>query len=466
MFPLGIPLAVIALAGSLEGSPNQPVGRGSWIAAPAEKVSAGGASSTSRILYLNRCVGGCSVTPGFEDSRTNHSSILGRSIQLSEWTHGEENWEQVVNCVRGLYAPFDIVVTDSDPGDQSHFEAMVAGTPLEGSFTRAGGVSPFTCSVIDNAITFTYAAIYDDMRKICNVVGQESAHAFGLDHELECADPLTYLPGCPIKSFQDVDAACGEFTERECTCGGETQNSVQYLYDIFGEGEVPEVRIERPVAQSEVAIGFAIEATGFDDHFVINKTELWIDGALIESQGPSTISRSAVFTAPKSLSPEPHEIEVRMYDDRNQYGSTSITVTQAVCQSTSECGFSYLCLAGQCVLGPGNSGGLGDLCQGSLDCDGQICATQEQEDSTCTAFCDTDPRWGTPQCPSGYECLATDEEHSVCMPERGGKSGGCSVGTSQSGAPLNGFLLFLLALCGTRYAHGRRRYSAQKSRSH
>ncbi len=460
MLPLAIPLVLAALYGELASSPNASLARGSYIEAPPAMVSAKGGRSGSRILYLNRCIGGCSVSPGFEDSRTNTSSILGRAIELSEWSHSDKDWDNMVNCVRQLYRPFDVVVTDVDPGDRSHFEAMVAGTPLEGSFTRAGGVSPFTCGIIENAITFTYAAIYDDMREICNIVGQESAHALGLDHELDCSDPLTYLPGCPIKSFQDTDAACGEFVERECSCGGDTQNSVQYLLDVFGEGLVPEVRIESPQEASEVSTGFTIRATGVDDHDAMTRAELWIDGVLLESQESEDVS-SVVFSAPKTLSPDKHEIEVRIFDDRNQYGTSSITVTQGECQAASECDFSYLCLAGQCVLGPGNVGGLGASCQGPTDCDGDICATKSSGDSVCTAFCDRAPQ----ACPSAYECVQTTGERSVCIAQGAQNTGGCTFAGSRSGGPL-GFLCFLLALCGTRRHHGKRRNPAPESGSH
>ena len=74
---------------------------------------------------------------------------------------------------------------------------------------------------------------------ICETAGQETAHAFGLDHEFLCQDPMTYLVGCGAKSFQDEYVPCGEFQPRECNCGTPTQNSVQSMYQLFGRPSLP-----------------------------------------------------------------------------------------------------------------------------------------------------------------------------------------------------------------------------------
>src|SRR5690606_37973399 len=102
-----------------------------------------GTHSGSRVIYLNRCEDGCQISPGFEDSRSNRSSIIDSTIELSEWQHSEAGWREMVACVRELYAPFDVIVTDVDPGQEPHFEAMVAGAPGEAGFPMAGGVAPF-----------------------------------------------------------------------------------------------------------------------------------------------------------------------------------------------------------------------------------------------------------------------------------------------------------------------------------
>jgi MYXO-CTERM domain-containing protein len=103
-----------------------------------------------------------------------------------------------------------------------------------------GGVSPFSCGTINNSIVFTFAVVYGTAyRDICETSAQEIAHSFGLDHEHLCSDPMTYLTGCGNKSFQNVAAPCGEYSNRACMCGGNTQNSVALLDQRLGLYEPP-----------------------------------------------------------------------------------------------------------------------------------------------------------------------------------------------------------------------------------
>lgn len=73
----------------------------------------------SLILYLNRCEGGETVTPGQNDSRNNRSSIVDRTRQLPPYPYGDASWQQMVDCVREIYAFSGVMVTDVDPGNIS-----------------------------------------------------------------------------------------------------------------------------------------------------------------------------------------------------------------------------------------------------------------------------------------------------------------------------------------------------------
>jgi MYXO-CTERM domain-containing protein len=217
----------------------------------------------TQILYLNRCRGGCEIHPGPEDSRLNQSSIVDRTSHLGAFNVGDNAWDRVVDCVTGLYAPFGIEVTDVDPGDQPHFEAIVAGRPDDIGFgNNVGGVAPFACGVIENAVTFTFANVLSGPGMICEVIGQESAHAFGLDHEMLCSDPMTYLAYCGPKCFRDQLVPCGEYEDRECSCGNAGQNSYQYLLSRFGEGPGHEgVRFDAPHPGDLVVPGFHVRVS-------------------------------------------------------------------------------------------------------------------------------------------------------------------------------------------------------------
>jgi hypothetical protein len=110
---------------------------------PHEQVNA--AAPPSRIIYLNNCIAtnGCTVRPGGESSINDTSSIIGSTANISKYERPDV-WAQIVDCVRETYAPFNISVTDVDPGNVPHWENIVAGSPEEaGMPSNVGGVSPW-----------------------------------------------------------------------------------------------------------------------------------------------------------------------------------------------------------------------------------------------------------------------------------------------------------------------------------
>ena len=77
----------------------------------------------SHVLYLNNCrPNGCTVTSGTTDSRTDHSDIAhGHLSALAS----NVSWDSVKSCITTIMAPFNITVTDVDPGTAEHFEIMI-----------------------------------------------------------------------------------------------------------------------------------------------------------------------------------------------------------------------------------------------------------------------------------------------------------------------------------------------------
>src|SRR5665647_163241 len=98
----------------------------------------------------------------------------------------------------------------------------------------AGGVAPFVgCGATeDNVISFVFAGQSNDLEYLCAAVAQEACHVWGLDHELNKLDPMTYLDLGSLKRFQNAPAQCGETLDapRQCYCGSNTQNSYCLLY--------------------------------------------------------------------------------------------------------------------------------------------------------------------------------------------------------------------------------------------
>jgi hypothetical protein len=206
----------------------------------ASLVAAPAAPAAVSVLFLDRCTDTCTLTPGVEDSRLDHSSLVGAEAVLPAFPHGDATWEAVVDCVRESFAPFAIAVTDADPLDAEHLEVKVAGQPQQiGLPMGVGVVAPVTCDgdrVVENGIGFAFAASYGDVPlEICWGAAQAAGSLLGLDHVLLEGDVMTYLDGSLPKRFLDETAACGEFAPRSCSCGGSTQNSHQQLLATLPE---------------------------------------------------------------------------------------------------------------------------------------------------------------------------------------------------------------------------------------
>jgi hypothetical protein len=93
--------------------------------------------------------------------------------------------------------------------------------------------------VIENSVVFTFTDVLpDDSRLMCEVMAQEIAHSYGLDHEMLASDPMTYLDYDGARTFKDQMAPCGEFGNRMCGIEGsvcrEKQNSVALLESRLG----------------------------------------------------------------------------------------------------------------------------------------------------------------------------------------------------------------------------------------
>lgn len=193
-----------------------------------------------RILFLDRCTGGCTYTPGFDDAGANVSSVVSGASALSAFSHGDESWAAVVDCVRDTFAPFAITVTEADPGTAEHLEIAIGGLPQQlGLPTGVTNVAPVTCEgdrVVDDGIAFAFAQVLGDVPlEICWNAAQAAGSLLGLDHEMLAGDAMTYLTGSLPKAFVDETASCGEFSPRTCQCGGATQNSYQHLLALLPE---------------------------------------------------------------------------------------------------------------------------------------------------------------------------------------------------------------------------------------
>lgn len=244
-------------------------------------------------VYLNHL--GVTLRPGPNNSQANTSTIVPRTMQVPGWNASAADWTATVACMKELWSRFDVTVTDVDPGATPHIEAVFTRSPSDvGLAANYGGVSPFAtdCSVIESSIVFAFTAnLASQPRAICEVMAQEIAHSYGLDHELLASDPMTYLPYSGARAFQDHDAACGESVARPCGIAGSTcrpsQNSVQLLLARVGASgrnhQAPTVAIMAPAEASTVPAGFSITASASDD-IAVASVAFYLDGALVATR--------------------------------------------------------------------------------------------------------------------------------------------------------------------------------------
>lgn len=199
----------------------------------------------SKTIYLERRA--ISLTPGIDDAAAGISSVVKRPVTTRGFTGSDRRWDQIVKCVAGQLAPFDVAVTDEKPAGDDYILAVVGGSvrDLEIAGERVGGLSPFSGDPIPRAVVFAFAGqLRNDPRKICETVAHEVGHAYGLDHAYRCSDVMSYLY-CGRKRLLDRDARCGEQARRPCRGGAKTQNSYRHLMRVLGPQRT---RSDRPAS--------------------------------------------------------------------------------------------------------------------------------------------------------------------------------------------------------------------------
>ncbi|MGE0867947.1 MAG: MYXO-CTERM sorting domain-containing protein [Kofleriaceae bacterium] len=396
-------------------------------------VDATALATISHKLYLNNCLPyGCAVSPGADNSLTNQSSIAVGNVVLEPWKYGTAHWDKLVACVRETFEPFNIEIVTDDPGNTAHFEVMVGGTSTQlHPGLNAGGVAPFvSCDArVNNVITFVFANLTSDLEFLCGAVAQEAGHAWGLDHELNAKDPMTYLDLGSAKRFQDESSACGESTARACACGGSTQNSVQYLLDTFGASDLamPTFSFVGPTPGQWVKPQFNVLAE-MTSQLEPQSAALTIDGEMVGELATGPF----MFKVPSTLTPGEHTLTLSGFDSggRPANATATVTVTDA-CAATADCDDGFYCMGGYCVPDSSVAGGLGAECANNESCATGMCGKRD-DDQLCTAACEQ----GT--CPSGFECLGGDG--GVCWPEAV-STGGCSATDSPTGWLLAGLAI-------------------------
>jgi hypothetical protein len=422
----------------------------------------------SKIIFMNRCTGGCKVTSGFTDSRTNKSAIGAGT--LSAYSYGDSSWNSVMTCMKATMSKFNVTVTDVDPGPNvEHFEIMVAGTPGQiGLSSGIGGIAEYSCDspgvcakYIPNAIVFDFAGVWGgDVQEICSTAAQEIAHTWTLDHVTDATDPMTYTPYSGMRQFKD-GVYCGSdcvnntspfglpCTNGRHTCmstGTATQDDIKILTALFGPaGAVaPTLKVTNPTNGSAQAAGFAVnvECTSNDG---VQEVDISIDGM------PKATLTAAPFsyTTPATLTEGPHKVTVLCASKLQAITTVTADVIVGMACAGDSCATpGYICFDGACIAGPEKPGGLGATCTTNGDCIAGACAS-DGTTSACTSPCDLE----TKNCPDGFGCIDTGAGGGVCW-AGADDGGGCCDTSGSSGA---GSMLIALGMAGMFLTRRRRR---------
>ncbi len=508
---LGFAVAAVLAGSAAAGPPSQLDSQGRLAGTHRDVmvVPPGTASTVSPVVYLNRCAGGCTVAGGDSDAANNVSPIATPgSHSIGEFqnsfgqtgptgtcladgttqcmmdvdcgTNGpcdtaDSEWAAVLQCMKEVYSPFQVTITDQKPAGL-YTEAIIAGNPSDiGQPDGVLGIALLSqnCSPQDNTIAFTFAnhhAALDHAVNVCWTASQETAHAFGLEHEFSfpggigggpqlpsggmgmatdgvsaCNDPMTYSVLCGgEKFFRNEAADCGEYASRPCVCGGQ-QNSHQRLLSVFGAGTslipAPTAAITFPAAGATIMNGSAIAGTAGSKRGVAT-LEIWLNGFKWATQkgaafGPNGQIDPSMYTIvlPNGIPDSVLDMELKAYDDLGLEGdSTVVTVTKgkaggcnpAVMNADGTidtCAKGQTCEAGGKCAWAQPSGMLGDACTYSQFCVSGICQGTAQK-QICTQDCIVG---ASDSCPAGYDCVPTSGTDGICFPPD--DSGGCcSVG--------------------------------------
>jgi MYXO-CTERM domain-containing protein len=416
------------------------------------------AAGTAHYIYMNRCIGGCTVTNGADDARAMMSSIAGPGANtISEFENdtgqtgsaADAYWNLLVTCMQEVYSPFDVTVTDQLPtGGVQFTEIITAGLPGDiGLSNDILGVGLATCSPLDNVISYSFAnhengsgmtRLYDT----CWTAAQETAHNFGLEHEYvftdgdsACSDPMTYREDCGgEKFFRNKPSQCGEYATRACVCGG-TQNSVSKLTQALGAGmsiiPAPSVSVQIPATGDLVTSGFAVHSMsgsrrGVEHLDLYLNGHMWATtpGAAFGIDGQTNPS-NYTLVAPSNVPNGVIDIVVKAYDDLElETDAATVTVTMgSPCTDASTCAKGQKCDAGKCYW-DAPVGVLGDTCTYDEYCETGMCQDSD-EGQYCTQSCVVG---STDGCPALFDCIATSDTGGVCLPQGKASGGCCSVG--------------------------------------
>lgn len=190
-------------------------------------------ATPSRVVFLNRTGG--TYTSGEANSRTNSTPIVSSTTTVNAWT--TTSWPALMACVSKKLEPFNITLTDVDPGTSEHLEVVFAQGSLPLFVGGTHAVAPFTCGVVANGVSFVSQGYADaNIAQGCAAAVSNVGFSLGLESVTACPDAMAFDPtSCTDASFTNVALQCGTTVATSCQCGpGTTQSSFAKLLAVTG----------------------------------------------------------------------------------------------------------------------------------------------------------------------------------------------------------------------------------------
>ncbi len=235
-------------------------------------------SAKQGVVFVN--FDAITVTMGFDDSKTNMSSIFGQ--EFAAFGGGDSDRAAVMEAVRSDWAPYDILFVDERPVAGDYTMNITSPTNPFGAGSGVLGIAPLDCNdAMANNITYAFHGAGDGFGPItaATTIGQEVAHSFGLEHVDNPTDIMNPVNSGGDPTFKDTclpivqGGTCGPQHLVHCA-DGISQNSHKELLEIFGSSipdtQAPVVAITAPSDGDvyEVGAAFRIDVTVTDDNAV------------------------------------------------------------------------------------------------------------------------------------------------------------------------------------------------------
>ena len=159
------------------------------------------AACANHAIFLNR--GGGDFGDGAtNDSSTNTSTLLNGAHAFAPFSYDGTTRADLLVCVADKFAPFDVVVTDVDPGTCEHLEVLFS-TPADWQaavFPQGGSFAPFVCMPVPRAIVFAnptpFGMSAQGVNDLCESLVLSVGISQGLEHEVSCEDSMGARARC------------------------------------------------------------------------------------------------------------------------------------------------------------------------------------------------------------------------------------------------------------------------------